>query len=113
MARIAFDIDDRVKQEIKVRLAREKRTLSYVMRIFCERYKNFGLYPGWMEILLVQCGEALENCISAMTDLGAPANLCELVEADNLLAHLNKLFELKDGTSFSMLLTKMGDDAEP
>lgn len=46
MARIAFDISDQAKQEIKVRLAREKRTLSDVMRVFCSHYKNFGLYPG-------------------------------------------------------------------
>jgi len=46
MARIAFDIDDQTKREIKVRLAREGRTLSDVMRAFCLHYKDFGLQAG-------------------------------------------------------------------
>lgn len=43
MARVAFDVDEKVKREIKVRLAEEGRTLSEVMRAFCLHYKNFGL----------------------------------------------------------------------
>lgn len=46
MVRIAFDIDEKTKREIKIRLAEESRTLSEVMRTFCSHYKDFGLYPG-------------------------------------------------------------------
>lgn len=56
------------------------------------------------DVLLMQCGEALENCISAMVALGAPTELCELVEAKSTLAYLNKLFGLREDVSFSMLL---------
>lgn len=43
MARVAFDIDEKTKREIRIRLAEEGTTLSEVMRAFCSHYKNFGL----------------------------------------------------------------------
>ena len=43
MARIAFDIDEKTKREIRIRLVKENRTLSEVMRVLCLYYKNFGL----------------------------------------------------------------------
>lgn len=43
MARIAFDIDEKTKQEIRIRLVKENKTLSEVMRALCLYYKNFGL----------------------------------------------------------------------
>ena len=46
MARIAFDIDDDIKRQLKGRLALEGQTLSSVMRSFCMHYKDFGLRPG-------------------------------------------------------------------
>lgn len=61
------------------------------------------------EILLIRCGEALENSISAMMNLGAPFNLCELVEAREVVVRLNGLLELTEGISFSALLGKMED----
>ena len=64
------------------------------------------------DILLMQCGEALENCISALTSLGAPETLCELVEARELLAHLNRKFGLKDGVFFSTLLEQLQEEDE-
>jgi len=59
------------------------------------------------EILLMQCGEALENCLTTMVDLGAPDSLCELIEAKNTLGKLNRLFGLKEDVFFSVLLEKM------
>jgi|GEM_PF-5755710 len=41
------------------------------------------------EALLMQCGAALEDCV---------------VAANTVLFRLNRLFELKEGVSFSMLL---------
>ena len=55
------------------------------------------------ETILMECGEALENCIDAMLTLGAPGNLCELVEAKDVLRKLNGLFGLKEGVVFSTL----------
>lgn len=46
MARVAFDIDEKTKREIRIRLAGEGKTLSEVMRTFCSHYKDFGLHPG-------------------------------------------------------------------
>lgn len=43
MARIAFDVDEKTKREIRIRLAEEGKTLSEVMRALCLYYKNFGL----------------------------------------------------------------------
>ena len=43
MARVAFDVDEKTKREIKVRLAEEGRTLSEVMRTLCLYYRDFGL----------------------------------------------------------------------
>lgn len=55
--------------------------------------------------ILMECGEALENCVAAMKALGAPETLCELVEAKSVLYTLNGLFGLKEGVSFSNLLS--------
>lgn len=46
MARITFEIDDQIKHEIKIRLAKEGQTFSDIMRVFCSYYRDFGLYPG-------------------------------------------------------------------
>lgn len=61
------------------------------------------------EVLLMYCGEALENCISAMVDLGAPDNLCELVEARKTLKQLVRRFGLKVGVFFSTLIGSCGE----
>ena len=57
MARIAFDIDEKTKRKVKVRLAEEGKTLSEVMRALCLYYENFGLPTASSEHLHDQEGK--------------------------------------------------------
>jgi len=52
---------------------------------------------------LLECGEALENCIEILELDGVPGNLHDVMKARKVLIELSKVFNLKVGTRFSMV----------